>query len=107
MAALGLGQGAAVRRALAAMGITVAGIRWQWAPGAKGQAYDPHLARDGVAVYNPDGFVGEPEYGMIPGDGLSPNSRYCRCGYRMILRGTSGRFLPEEPVAYTERTTNG
>ena len=95
---LGLAQGPAVRRALAAVGVTVAGIRWHWAPGSKGGTYDPHFSRDRVTVFNPEGFVGEPQYGKLPGDGLSPNDRYCRCGYALVLRGTGGRFLPSERV---------
>lgn len=96
---LGFAQGAAVRRAMAAVGITVAGIRWLWAPGIiHGGTYEPHLRRHNVAVWNPDGFVGDnPDvHGAIPGDGRAVNSRYCGCGYRLLLRGSGGRFLPEE-----------
>jgi len=92
----GLAQGTLVQQALAAEGIRLAGWRWQWHPGAKGQSFEPHLARDGVNVWNPDGFVGDNpgEWGALPWDGRSVNSKYCFCSARMLLRGADGRFLP-------------
>ena len=92
---MGIASGPAVIAALNGAGIRVVGRRWRWRPGLKGQTYEPHYRRDGVAVFNPNGFVGEPQYGALPGDGLSPNDRYCMCTTRLILRGARGKFLPE------------
>lgn len=93
----GIAMGAAVQRALAAEGITIAGHRWIWEIGRKGQTFEPHLARDGVRVFNPEGFVGDNagEWGALPGEGI--NGDYCMCSTRWILRGAGGRFLPEAP----------
>lgn len=92
----GLASGAVVRNALAAGGIQVIGWRWAWAPGAKGQTFEPHFRRDGVQVFNPEGFIGDnaSQWGALPWDGLSVNSKYCLCSARMLLRGADGRFLP-------------
>lgn len=91
----GIGMGDAVRQALAASGITVAGHRWKWHPGRKGQTFPPHLARHNVAVWNPEGFVGDnaAQWGALPGEGV--NSAYCMCSTRWLLRGADGRFRPE------------
>lgn len=94
---MGLAMGEAVELALKAKGYQIVGIRWRWLPGMKGGIYDPHLARDNVAVFNPEGFVGDdPDtHGAIPGDGRSVNDAYCACHHRWLLRGPDGRFLPE------------
>ena len=94
---MGIAMGSAVRKALAASGITVAGHRWEWAPGRKGGTFEPHLRRDKVNVWNPDGFVGDnaAEWGALPGEGV--NADYCMCSTRWLLRGADGRFLPSRP----------
>lgn len=92
----GIAMGPAVQRALAASGIRIIGHRWNWAPGRKGGIFEPHLRRDRVAVFNPDGFVGDnaAEWGALPGQGV--NGEYCMCTTRWMLRGADGRFLPEQ-----------
>lgn len=91
----GIAMGSAVIQALASSGVRVVGHRWVWQPGRKGQTFDPHLARDGVAVFNPDGFVGDnaSEWGALPREGV--NANYCMCRTRWLLRGANGRFLRE------------
>lgn len=90
---MSIAQGSAVKRSLAASGIAVIGIRWKWFPGRKGETYEPHLDRDNVRVFNPEGFVGEPEHGTMPYN--APNAAYCCCQTALLLRGAGGRFLPE------------
>lgn len=91
----GIAMGQAVQLALANAGIRIIGHRWVWHPGRKGQTFEPHLARDGAAVFNPDGFVGDnaAEWGALPGEGV--NANYCMCRTKWLLRGADGRFLPE------------
>lgn len=93
----GIAMGTASRLALLGAGVSVVGHRWQWAPGRKGQTFDPHKARDHAAVFNPEGFVGDnsAEWGALPGQGV--NGRYCMCTTRWLLRGAKGKFLKEQP----------
>lgn len=94
---MGIAMGPAVQKALAASGVRVIGHQWEWAPGRKGQTFEPHLRRDKARVFNPDGFVGDnaAKYGALPGQGV--NSAYCMCTTRWMLRGADGRFLPTQP----------
>lgn len=91
----GIAQGVAVQAALTGAGIRVVGHRWLWAPGLKGGTFDPHRRRDNVAVFNPEGFVGDnaSEWGALPGQGI--NKRWCMCSTRLLYRGADGRFMKE------------
>lgn len=95
---MGVAMGPAVAAALASSGIQIAGHRWVWAPGRKGQTFEPHKERDAVAVWNPEGFVGDNagEWGALPREGV--NADYCMCSTKWLLRGTNGRFLKSMPA---------
>ena len=101
---MGIGQGPATSRALAAAGIRHVGWRWQWQPGRQGKIFEPHQRRDNVAVWNVEGFVGDnaAEWGALPGQGI--NEDHCMCSARMLLRGADGRFQPERESQSAPRT---